>query len=456
MEVKDRVVYMIAIIAAMGGLLFGFDTGIIADGKWLITEEFSLTNFQWSLLVSSTIFGAFLSALFSGRFLDYVGRKSALMVIALFFIFGTIIASLAYSFKYLIIGRSILGLCIGISSFSAPLFISEVAPIAKRGRLVLFNNIALTGGECIAFLTGYLLHDICAYAWRVMFFLGIVPALVMFIGLFFIPESPRWLAEKYGIFPTNFILNKIRKGYSVRSKVKESVAIKSSIESFVFHFDFVDMFRRPTNKVLCIGLFLGVLQQFAGINAVMYYGPFVFHEVGFSKSFSLFSTFIMGLLNTFFTLFAMMVVDNIGRRLLLIFGSLVSGISLLIFSIHSYFFVSSPWISLISIIFFVVAYSLSFGCIFWLVISEIYPLRIRASAMSFVTAFQWLANFIVSLAFLPLYNLIGGEFTVLIFSFFCFFTVLFSLKYLPETKGVSLEMIERNLLSGKKSGELGR
>ncbi|WP_162902296.1 sugar porter family MFS transporter [Facilibium subflavum] len=449
-----RFVYFVAVIAGMGGLLFGFDTGIIADGQWQITHQFGLSSWQWSSVVSSTVLGAFLGALFCGRITDLIGRRKTLIMVSYLFIVGTLIAALSQGWYSLLIGRFILGACIGIASFTSPLFISEVSPLDIRGKLVLFNSVAITGGEAISFLVGYLLHDISASSWRLMFLIGVIPPVLLLIGLKYMPPSPRWVATKFGLDHARKILTKIRGNDTAMinaelDEIKDTLKVKRQVKLRT-------LFQKPIRKVMLIGLALGVLQQVAGINIIMYYGPFVFNEAGFSQNISLFATFIMGLINTVFTIVALFTVDKIGRRSLLIFGALIAGLSLVALAWHQFNPHLSPWIAFFSVLIYMMAFAVSLGCIFWLMISELYPTRIRGTAMSFATAIQWLANFVVSLCFLPLFNALGGGYTMLIFAGFCFCAVIFGLLYLPETKGVSLEQIEANLEQGKPARLLGQ
>ena len=449
-----RFVYFIATIVAMGGILFGFDTGIIADGQWQITKAFGLTDWQWSSVVSSTVLGAFVGALLCGRAADKFGRRTSLYVIACLFIVGTLIAAFSFDWASLLVGRFILGLCIGAASFLSPLFISEIAPIDTRGRLVLFNNVAITGGEALSFLVGYILSDVSSSSWRIMFILGIIPPILLILGLFRMPKSPRWVAAKYDINQAKEILDKIRGGD--QEQVQQEVSEIKQALSMEKETHLTAIFKKPIRKVVFIGVALGMLQQLCGINIIMYYGPFVFNEAGFSHSVSLFSTFIMGLTNTVFTLVALLTVDKLGRRPLMFCGALIAGLSLLTLAYaQTHMDTVSPWVSFGSIFVYMMAFAISLGCIFWLMISELYPLKQRGVAMSFATAIQWLTNFVVSLCFLPLYNYFGGGKTMLIFAGFCGVAVIFTIFFLPETRGVSLEKIEENLLQGKSCRKLG-
>ena len=440
-------------IAGMAGLLFGFDTGIIADSHWQITELFHLTDSQWAVVVSSTVFGAFLGSLFCGRVVDIYGCKNALRYTAVGFMLSTLIAAGAQGFITLVLGRLVIGFCIGITSFAAPLFISEIAPAKNRGMLVLFNSLAITGGESIAFFTGYYMQDVSPESWRLMFLAGIIPALILFVGLFFMPGSPRWLSRKYGLAAAKKALQQLRNSHEeVQAELTE---IKLALNRQVAPATITSLFKKPIRTVLWIGVALGVLQHLCGINVIMYYGPFLFNQLGLPHSQALLATFIMGLTNMVFTLIALLLVDRVGRRKMLIVGSCITSVAMFVLAISGWFAEYKIIVSLICILIYIMAFALSLGCIFWLMIAELYPLEVRGLAMGFATSMQWSANFFVAISFLFVFNKLGIQFTLLIFSMFCAISAVFGIKYCPETSGVSLETIEQNLRRGLPARDLG-
>jgi sugar porter (SP) family MFS transporter len=433
---QGRVVIFSTLIAACSGLLFGFDTGIIADTQWQLSRQFLFSHWQWSLIVSSMVLGAFAGAICSGHFTERYGRKTTLKVTALLFIIGTLTTANTHHFITLFSGRFLLGISIGISAYCAPLFIAEIAEYHKRGRMVLINNVAITGGEALAFLTGYLLQDISDNSWRWMFLLGLIPAFVLWWGLKYVPQSPRWLLKNNQEAQAFNVLKSIR-NHSHDKVMTEFQLIKNNLQTN----QSVALFAKPYQSRVVIGTVLGILQQTCGINVIMYYGPFLFKSSGFNEAQAMLATFIMGLLNTICTIFAMMMVDRWGRRQLLMLGSIVCALAL--FGLANFQTPTSlnQWLSFACVFIYTMAFAIGLGSMFWLLISELYPIAIRAKAMSFTSSIQWLANFTVSLSFLPLYDAIGRRATLMMLCFSCLVSVFFTYFFVPETKGLALEEI---------------
>lgn len=445
---------MIVFIAALGGFVLGFDAGVIVDGKDQISDQFSLSTFQWSNVTCVSILGALLAVPISGRAADKLGTKTMLIIAAFGFIIGLTMTATAYNLAQLIIGRFIVGICIGIASFCSPLFISEVAPPPIRGSMILLNGIAITTGQTISFLTGYFLHDISPYSWRFISWIEIIPAIGLLIGMLFIPKSPRWVASKYGIDRARTVLTKIRGGASqaVETELKE---IEANIVFGKTKKCFNDIFSKKIIPVLLVGIGLGVLQQFVGINAIMYYGPVIFQQVGFHtiKS-AIFATFCIGMVNLIFTIVSLFLVDYVGRRVLLLTGTLIAALSLFLVGYLSLNTLNGKWV-MFFIATYIIGYCISLGSLFWVIISEIFPLNIRGRAMSFVTAMQCAANLIVSFTFLELFESLGKSHTFWLYGVMSLVAFAFIYYFVPETKGVSLELIESNLNAGKKLRKLG-
>ncbi|MCL5261606.1 MAG: sugar porter family MFS transporter [Gammaproteobacteria bacterium] len=446
-------VIFVAIVSALGGLLFGFDTGVISGGLMFVKKTFHISTLVQEIIVSIVVAGALIGALVSGKLADYFGRKKLLMIIAIIFVIGTLMSALAPNPAWLIWGRFVLGLAIGVASYVVPLFISEVAPAKYRGSLVLLNAIMITGGETIAFLVDYALAP--TESWRYMFGVAVFPAIALFVGMMLAPETPRWLVLKGYTEKARKILEKIRLANEVETELTD---IKHTIETG--RTDWKKVFSKNVRPVLILGLLLGILQQFSGINTVMYYGPTIFEHAGFHSAASqIFSTFGMGLVNTVMSIISVIIVDRLGRRKLLLTGLLVAAGSLALISIifkTSFHIPYANWIALLCMIIYIAGYSISIGNLFWLIISEIYPLSVRSSAMSIVTAVQWGANFLVSMTFLTILELIGISYTFMIYGMMCALGVIFCYLFVPETKGVSLEKIEENLNAEKPLAQLGQ
>jgi SP family galactose:H+ symporter-like MFS transporter len=443
---------LISSIAALGGFLFGYDTGIISGALVFIRQSYTVSTLTQEMIVSAVVLGALVGAISSGQLADHFGRKFILILMAILFIAGTLLSVCAPNVSILIISRLIIGIAIGATSYVVPLFISELAPANQRGALVLLNGIMITSGEAIAFLVDYTL--IPSHSWRLMFATGLIPAILFFIGMLIVPTSPRWLILKGQTDKGRSILLKIRHPNDVEQEVSDIIQNIQKQKS-----NWRELFSRRIRSVLIVGLGLGIFQQFVGINTVMYYGPTIFQAVGFeSKSAQILATFGMGLVNAIMSMVAVVIIDKVGRRKMLLTGIFTAGISLSIVSIIFYYHAHTPfftWCAFVLLVTYIAGYSLSLGSLFWLVISEIYPLHIRGLAMSFVTAIQWGANFIVALTFLSILEWGGPALTFSMYSLMCLTSFVFCYYLVPETRGVSLEHIEENLRQGKRSKELG-
>lgn len=450
-QYRPVTVTYVALIAGLGGLLFGFDTGIIADVHEQLVSQFNLTTMQWSLVVSITVCASFLGALVSGYLADKYGRKTMIMATAVGFILGAGLLSIATAYVHLLVGRFVLGCCIGIASYACPLFISELAPQQQRGRLVLINSIAITFGEALSFITGYGLYEISFESWRAMFFVGVLPGALLLSCMFFIPASPRWLVGKGRIKEGLNALKKIRQEEDIDREWQE---ITSQNYSQRTHFN---LFSKALRPVLLLGLSLGILQQFAGINTIMYYGPFIMKLAGaVNHKQAILATFVLGFVNALATLLTVGVVDSIGRRKLLSVGSLGAGLSLLYLAIAFQKQLMTPVSTLIALVSYIFFFAISLGSMFWLLISEIYPVHIRGRAMSFVTSIQWLANFLIAITFLPLMEYF--QYNGVVFYFFscmCFVSFAIAIFFVPETTCTSLESIEDNIINRVPIRDLG-
>ncbi|PWY53975.1 sugar porter family MFS transporter [Legionella qingyii] len=453
-EGVNSFIFFIALIAGFGGFLFGFDSSVIADVKDQVMAQLSLSEWQWSQIVSISILGCVLGIPLSGFFADRLSRRFLLKTVAMGFILGTALCALTGDFIWLLAGRFIIGVCIGIASYIAPLFIAEIAPPNRRGTLVLINGLTITFGQAIAYLIGYFLHDYSTNSWRLLFGMGSIPALILFTGMHFVPHSPRWVMKKYGVNKTLRLLQRIRpSGYDIQKEIDE---IQSNLKRIQPNNNLLS--KAPIIFVLAVGIALGIFQQFSGINAVMYYGPVIFESVGFYPvTNAILATFCMGAVNFLFTLLTLFYIDTLGRRFLLLSGTMIAALSL--FVVCLLFNTPLPgqkfWI-LGALSVYVMGYCISVGSLFWVLISEIYPLSVRGLAMSIATVVQWGANFVVSISFLTIYQNLGEALSFAIFGSLCLMAFFFIYHFVPETTGISLEKIEKNLLAGKKIRDIGK
>jgi len=446
-------IYVAAAISALGGMLFGYDTGVISGAILFISKDFSLTQLQVEIVVSCVLIGALIGAMTGGILADRFGRRRVIIATATLFVAGAIVTALSPTFTLLIAGRIIVGAAIGVASFTTPLYISEVSPVKIRGRLVSINQVALTSGIVISYLVDYALVDI--QGWRWMFGFAAVPAAILAVGMFRLPESPRWLVSKNLIDSARTVLERIRRTKDVGTELEDiqsSLAVQSG--------GWRDLFTPLVRPALIVGVGLAILQQITGINTVIYYAPMIFEFTGAkSASASILATIGVGVVNVAMTVVALLLVDRVGRRPLLLIGlaGMIIGLGVLglAFQLPS-LSGSLGWIAEISLMLYVGAFAIGLGPVFWLLISEIYPLKIRGVAMSVATSANWGANLFVALTFLTLIQATGRSSTFWIYGLVGVGAWLFTWFYVPETKGRSLEDIESHWRAGKHPRAMGK
>ncbi len=420
-------VYIAALFAALGGLLFGYDTGVISGALIFIKREFGLTTAAEEIVVSGVLLGATLGAIAGGKAADLFGRRRVLLVTAAIFGIGALASGVAPSPAILILSRVVLGLAIGLASTNVPVYLSEVAPPHARGWVVSLFQLAVTIGIVVAYLTDYAFAGI--EGWRWMLGLAVVPALVFGTGMFFLPETPRWLIHRGHHEVAHRVLVRIRDVADVNVEIEE---IKASLAQQTESGHWTDLLRRQVRPALVVGLGLAIFQQITGINTVIYYAPKILQAAGFNSA--------SGAI-----LVAMFLVDRAGRRPLLLVG--IAGMIVTLGMLGLSFRISNPsghlaWIAVICLMAYVASFAISLGPIFWLLIAEIYPLRIRGLAEGTAATFNWGSNLIVSLTFLTLLEKLGASATFLLYAFASVASWLFAYYLVPETKGRTLEEIE--------------
>src|SRR6266446_4827952 len=392
-------VYIAALFAALGGLLFGYDTGVISGALIFIKREFGLTTAAEEIVVSGVLLGATLGAIVGGKAADIFGRRRVLLVTAAIFGIGALASAMAPSPAILIVSRTVLGLAIGLASTNVPVYLSEVAPPHVRGWIVSLFQLAVTVGILVAYLTDYAFAGV--EGWRWMLGLAVVPALVFGTGMFFLPETPRWLIRGGHHESAHRVLVRIRKQADVNLEIEE---IKLSLAQQTESGRWTDLLRRQVRPALLVGLGLAVFQQITGINTVIYYAPKILQAAGFnSASGAILATVGVGVVNVGMTIIAMFLVDRAGRRPLLLVG--IAGLIVTLTALGLSFQISNPsgqlaWIAVICLMGYVASFAISLGPIFWLLIAEIYPLKIRGLAEGMAATFNWGSNLIVSLTFL--------------------------------------------------------
>ncbi|MBK0379679.1 sugar porter family MFS transporter [Mucilaginibacter segetis] len=443
--------YLVCLVAALGGFLFGFDTAVISGTVSLVKNDFNLSAVSEGWFVSCALLGCIIGVSFSGKLSDKYGRKIVLIISAVLFLASALGCMLSDSFTTLIIFRLIGGLGIGVASMVSPLYISEFSPSRYRGMMVSLYQLALTIGIVLAYFSNaYLanhaadvqgsgsMHTIfSAEVWRAMLGLGAVPAAIFLVSLFMVPESPRWLLLK----------GDERRAAIVLTKIDGAKAAANEIRAFKEQEDKDDtslkeLFKPVYRKALWIGMLLPFLSQVCGINAVIYYGPRILEQAGFTLNNALGGQVTIGLVNVIFTFVAIFTVDKWGRKPLLFAGVGGAVVSLVIIgALFALGITSGPWI-LIFILAFISCFAFSFGPVCWVVVGEIFPNAIRGKAMALATLSLWVGNFLVGQLTPVMLEGLGSSWTFWIFAICCSPALWITWKLIPETKGRSLENIE--------------
>lgn len=448
---ENAYLWMICTISALGGVLFGVVTGVIAGAAPLIQDHFHMTDFKLGLLVSIILLAAACSSFSSGIIIDKLGRKIALLISAMLFVAGSILGAFAANEVVLMLSRVIVGVALGISSFAVPMYISEIAPKDQRGTCVMLNSIGITSGIVIA----YAINIVFAQwgGWRWMLGICALPAFGFGFGLCFLPESPRWLIFKHRAQAAKAILNRLMPVDKVEQEIS---LIETSIQSDNTHWK--TLLHPQISKICLLGLGLAILQQICGINTIIYYTPILFGKVGFDGYALFLIPLLIGVVNLLMTLFALKYVDRWGRRALLLSGLKYMSLCLLVMAVCMHFEANSnifDYALVVACLIYVGYFAMSIGCLFWLLISELYPTQIKAKAMGLMTASNWLANFAVTFSFLPLVHWLGMELTFAFYALACMIGFVFCKQWVPETKSIPLESIQANLMAGKKIREIG-
>lgn len=445
----------VCFLAALAGLLFGLDIGVIAGALPFIAKDFNVTVYQQEWIVSSMMFGAAMGAVSSGWMSSRLGRKKTLMVGAILFVIGSLWSSITPNPEMLTAARVVLGLAVGIASYIAPLYLSEIAPEKIRGSMISLYQLMITIGILMAYLSDTAFSD--TGAWRWMLGIITIPAILLLVGVLILPNSPRWLAAQGNFRDAQRVLDRLRdtseQAKHELDEIRESLKIQQSGWQLFKH---NGNFRRA----VFLGILLQVMQQFTGMNVIMYYAPKIFEIAGFvNTTQQMWGTVIVGLVNVLATFIAIVLVDRWGRKPTLVLGFLVmaTGIGILGTMLHINIQSSSaPYFSIAMLLIFIVGFAMSAGPLIWVLCSEIQPLKGRDFGITVSTATNWIANMIVGATFLTMLNTLGNAPTFWIYAVMNMLFILLTVMLVPETKNVSLEHIERNLMSGKKLRDIGQ
>jgi len=434
-------VVLISIVAALGGLLFGFDTAVISGTINFIQPYFGLSEAGLGWAVSSLLFGSIGGVFIAGKAGDDFGRKRVLMLAAFLFLLSAIGSASAHVLIFFLISRILGGIAVGIASILSPMYIAELAPAKYRGSLVSMNQLAIVIGILVAFFSNYLLVGTGENNWRWMLLVMAAPAILLFFSLFLVPESPRWLVARNRNEEALQVLIKTSGKESAHAELLEiEDTLKNQEES-----TFSELLSPRIRPLLFIGIILAVFQQITGINTIMYYAPKIFANVGQSNDTALLQTLIIGGINLIFTLLAMTLIDRFGRKLLIIFGT--TGMMMMLTGLSVLYFINqtSGILVLIFILGYCAFFSASLGPTVWVMVAELFPNRLRSKGMSVAVIALWIACTIVTIAFPIMLEKLSGGITFLIFALICLANLLYVLKYVPETKGRTLEQLEKEL-----------
>jgi len=442
---NNKYLYWITFVAINGGLLFGLNMAGISGAVDMIKGEFSLTDSGLGTVAALLTFGCLIGALFTGNFTEKYGRKKVMVTTAILYIISALGCALAESSTILIGFRVLSGLAVGATSVVAPMYISEISPAHSRGRLVSFNQFAITIGIVLAYIFDYYLIGFGENSWRYML---AVPGIFGVVFLIFLivkfPESPRWLLAHGKKEEAIKVLNSIGGATLVREELPEmenSLLAESKKEKMSFG----ELFKGKTGKIVLIGTLIAALQQITGINAVIMFAPEIFKASGAAKGDSMMLAMIVGMVNFLMTIVALWLVDKKGRKTLLLWGAVGMMISLGYLTLEFAKPVQNGIGVLVALLVYISFFAASFAPVMWVIISEIYPNRIKGVAMSFSTAVSWLCTFL-TVYFAPvIQGTLGLSYLFGIFAIFSIIAFIFVKIWIPETKGKSLEQIEKEL-----------
>ena len=440
----------VSVIAAIGGLLFGYDTGVISGALLYIRDDLHANKFEQQAIVAVLLLGAMVGAAVSGYLADRISRKWTKVISGGVYFFAAIGCALSVNAEMLIGFRFVLGLAVGTASFVSPLYISEVSPKRIRGGLTSFNQMAVVTGILVAYIVNYLFKDV-AYEWRWMLGLAAIPGAALAVGMLTVPRTPRWLAAAGRHDRAREVLEKLRDGdedADVDAELDEiEEANQAERESSVR-----TLFGPRLRPVLLIGVALALAQQLVGVNTVIYYAPTILSDTGLTNSASLAATLLVGVTNVVFTAVAVLLLDRVGRRVLLNTGTAILLVALLVLGVY---FSSSTlqddygWLALAGLVLFIAGFAVGLGPVFWLMISEIFPSGVRSKAMSVTTVCNWGANFVVAQTFLTLSGWITRQGVFFLYAGLAVLALVFFVLRVPETRGKSLEKIQDEVASGQ-------
>ena len=451
---QNRFTWFVCMMAALSGLLFGLDIGVIAGALPFLSQDLHISNHEQEWVVSSMMFGAAMGALAAGWMSSKLGRKKSMLMGATLFIIGSLWSALSPNVESLIFSRVLLGLAVGVASYTAPLYLAEIAPERIRGSMISMYQLMLTTGIVVAYLSDTAFSY--SGSWRWMLGVIAIPAVILFIGVLFLPNSPRWLASHGRFNEAQRVLDRLRntseQAKQELDEIRESLQVKQHGWA---------LFKNNGNfrRAVWLGMLLQLMQQFTGINVVMYYAPKIFGIAGFSStSDQMWGTVIVGLVNVLATLIAIGLVDRWGRKPMLTTSFLVMAAGMGVLGTLLHIGVETDfrkYFAVAMLLIFIIGFAMAAGPVVWLLCSEIQPLKGRDFGITASTTINWVGNMIIGATFLTMLEKFGNANTFWFYAALNLAFILLTIWLVPETKHVTLEHIERNLMKGKPLRDIG-
>lgn len=439
----------IILVSTFGGLLFGYDTGVLNGALPFMSEELGLNSLTEGLVTSSLLFGAAIGAVFGGRLSDYSGRRKNILYLAVLFFVATLGCTLAPNVTIMVVFRFLLGLAVGGASVIVPAYLAEMSPAESRGRMVTQNELMIVSGQLLAFVINAVIGNTMAgneHVWRYMLVIAALPAVFLFFGMLKVPESPRWLASKGKNGDALNVLKQIREEKRAQlefNEIKETFTKEAEVKQATFK----DLAVPWVRRILFLGIGIAVVQQITGVNSIMYYGTQILQDAGFATEAALIGNIANGVISVLATFVGIWLLGKVGRRPMLITGLAGTTAALLLIGVFSLTMEGSPALPYIILALTVTFLAFQQGAISpvtWLMLSEIFPLRLRGLGMGVTVLCLWTINGLIGLLFPILLDKVGLSTTFFVFVALGLVAIGFVKKYLPETKGLTLEQLERN------------
>jgi sugar porter (SP) family MFS transporter len=434
----------VALIAAVGGFLFGYDTGVIGGAMLFMQKDLGLsTHAQQQLTVAILLLGAIAGAAIAGWAADRFSRRRVKIAAGCVYVIGALGCAFAQTYPQILASRFWLGLAVGTASFVAPMYIAELVPPRIRGGVVSFNQLMITLGILVAYIVDWGFAGF-SNNWRWMFGVAVFPGLILAIGMYFMPFSPRWLIEQGRKDEARDVLGRYRDSEEdVENEVREIEEIADK------EFSLRELLGKAVRRMMIVGVALAIFQQIVGINTVIYYAPTILKFAGQQNTGALTQSVFIGCTNVFFTIVAILLLDRLGRRFFLITGTSILTVALIglgfFFASSASFQHSYGWFALACLLVYIAGFAIGLGPVFWLMIAEIFPLQMRGPAMAVCTMFNWGFNFLIAYTFLSLTTAITKQGTFWLYAFFGICAIVFFVTVVPETKDRSLEQIQADL-----------